>query len=265
MKLWMLFLPIFLLLVEGSSSYASNSFDFYYNQQRPGGDYTNYDVRDVDECARECERDRRCQAFDFDTYNRRCWLKDRVPEVSKNRDIISGVRRGGGHDEDGGKRLPRNIAGLRIQKNIKLFGGDYQNFTVDNVQECAQACARDDRCRSFNYGKERRDCWLKNNVPHSEHNDTVISGVKDGHHSNNEHQTGNNRVGNMRLERNVKRNGGDYTNFTVANVRECARACDRDNKCRSFNYGKERRDCWLKHSTPKGVPNNTVISGVKEH
>lgn len=263
MKLRIFFSAILLLLVAGSSSYANNNFDFYYNEQRPGGDYTNYDVRDVDECARECERDRRCRAFDFDTYNRRCWLKDRVPEPSNNRDIISGVRKGGGHG-DGGGRVPANISGLRIQNNSKLNGGDYTNFIVNNVQECAQACARDDRCRSFNYGKERRDCWLKHKVPQSEHNNTVISGIKDRHRDGNNYQAQNNRVGSMRLERNVKRNGGDYTNFTVANVEECARACDRDNKCRSFNYGKERRDCWLKHNNPRGVPNNTVISGVKE-
>jgi len=61
----------------------------------------------------------------------------------------------------GGGRVPANIAGLRIQKNIKLNGADYQNITVNNVQECA----RDSHCRSFNYGKERRDCWLKNNIP----------------------------------------------------------------------------------------------------
>jgi hypothetical protein len=62
---------------------------------------------------------------------------------------------------------------------------------------------------------------------------------------------------------NVKRNGGDYTNFTVSSVDECARACSRDHRCQSFNYGTEKRDCWLKNNVPGGVPDNTVISGVK--
>lgn len=262
MNLRICFSAMLILLMFGSSGQANNNFDFYYNQQRPGGDYTNYDVRDVDECARECERDRRCQAFDFDTYNKRCWLKDRVPDASNNRDIISGVRKGGGHNSSGG-RPPANIAGLKIQDNVKINGGDYQNFTVNNVQECAQACARDNTCTAFNYGKEQRDCWLKNSVPQTENNNTVISGVKDGHRGGNNQQAQNNRVGNMQLEPNVKRNGGDYKNFTVANVQECAQACNRDSQCRSFNYGKEQRDCWLKNSNPKGEPNNTVISGFK--
>ncbi len=67
----------------------------------------------------------------------------------------------------------------------------------------------------------------------------------------------------IQLFENVKRNGGDYTSFTVANVEECARACSRDHRCESFNYGKEKHDCWLKNNVPSGVPNNTVISGVK--
>ncbi len=67
----------------------------------------------------------------------------------------------------------------------------------------------------------------------------------------------------IQLFPNVKRNGGDYTNFTVGSVEECARACSKDHRCESFNYGKEKRDCWLKNNVPGGEPNNTVISGVK--
>jgi hypothetical protein len=67
----------------------------------------------------------------------------------------------------------------------------------------------------------------------------------------------------MQIFHNVKRNGGDYTSFTVSSVEECARACSRDHRCWSFNYGTEKRDCWLKNNVPDGVPNNTVISGVK--
>jgi len=72
-----------------------------------------------------------------------------------------------------------------------------------------------------------------------------------------------NEIAGMQIFDNVKRNGGDYTNFTVANVEECAKACAGDNQCRSFNYGKEKRDCWLKNNVPAGTPNNTVISGIK--
>ncbi len=73
---------------------------------------------------------------------------------------------------------PNVIAGMQIFPNVKRFGGDYTHFTVRDVGECAVACSRDFRCVSFNFGIQRRDCWLKNNVPPGVPNNTVISGVK---------------------------------------------------------------------------------------
>jgi hypothetical protein len=105
---------------------------------------------------------------------------------------------------------------------------------------------------------------MKNTVPNGVQNKTVISGVKEGASSGQSHQQLPAEVDGMRLENNTKRNGGDYTKFIVGNVEECARACSRDNNCRSFNFGKEHRDCWLKRGVPKGFHNNTVISGVKK-
>ena len=70
------------------------------------------------------------------------------------------------------------IAGMQIFYNVKRNGGDYNHFTVDTLEQCAEACSIEDRCRSFNFGIERRDCWLKNNVPGGVPNNTVISGVK---------------------------------------------------------------------------------------
>ncbi len=92
MKLRTLLLPIFLLLVAGSSSYANNNFHFYYNQQRPGGEYANYDARDVDPCASECERDNRCQSFNYGNERRDCWLKHNTHPGVPNDTLISGVK-----------------------------------------------------------------------------------------------------------------------------------------------------------------------------
>lgn len=256
------FFVIMFVLLTAITAYANNNFQFHYNEQRPGGDYTSFDVSNVDECAMECERDRRCQAFDFDTYEQQCFLKDRVPKSTHNRDVISGVKHQSGNKN---QRVPKKIAGLHIENNTKRNGGDYTNFVVGNVEECAQACSRDNKCQSFNYGKKRRDCWLKSNVPNGTQNDTVISGVKAQHASGkSDKKRQGYMVGSVRLEPNTKRNGGDYKNFTVGTLEECARACDKDNRCQSFNYGKKHRDCWLKHGVPNGFHNDTVVSGVKE-
>ncbi len=73
-----------------------------------------------------------------------------------------------------------------------------------------------------------------------------------------------NEIAGMQIYYNVERNGGDYNHFTVDTLEQCAEACSVENNCQSFNFGVERRDCWLKNNVPAGVPNNTVISGVRK-
>lgn len=163
--------------------------------QRAYGDYTSYSALNAKQCASDCADDYRCQAFDFNRYDKTCWLKDRVTPAKRNRDVISGVKtkgygnrhhdnrydnRYGNSRNNGGKNNTQQdqVAGMQLYPNVKRNGGDYKTFTVNNVQECARACAGDKHCQSFNYGKQRRDCWLKNFVPNGISNNTVISGVK---------------------------------------------------------------------------------------
>lgn len=150
-----------------------------------------------------------------------------------------------------------------VENDTKRKGGDYKTLTVRNVKECARACANDQTCQSFNYVREHRDCWLKYDVPDGVYSYDIVSGYKVNSQDSSDDEWTTGEVAGVRLYDNVKRNGGDYNNFTVKNVNECAMACANDKKCRSFNYGKKHKDCWLKHSVPKGVRNKTVISGVK--
>ena len=280
----MLFFGSLAACAQGTpQSYRNIHFD--YNTQRSGGDYTHFQTNNFESCAEACFNDSRCRAMDFNITNNSCRLKDRVPSPRPSRIIASGVKQGdynsGGDDPypPGGyypnpPNRPDDVGGMEITRNMKRNGGDYTNFTVGSMKECARACGRDNNCQSFNYGKQRKDCWLKNTIPAGVRNNTVISGIKRG--ENNDGYFPNppggyypdrpnrpDNVDGMEITRNIKRNGGDYTNFTVRNMKECARACSRDNNCRSFNYGKQKRDCWLKNNIPSGVPNNTVISGIK--
>ena len=92
MIVWIFFSAIFIILVTGSSSYTNNNFNFYYNEQRPGGDYTNYDVWDADECAWECERDNKCRSFNYGKERRDCLLKHYNPRGVPNNTVISEVK-----------------------------------------------------------------------------------------------------------------------------------------------------------------------------
>jgi hypothetical protein len=85
---------ILLLLVTAAPGCAKQNLDMSYNVHRPGGDYTNFQVPDVDGCARACRHDDRCAAFDYVSSYHQCWLKDRVPRARPARDVISGVKSG---------------------------------------------------------------------------------------------------------------------------------------------------------------------------
>ena len=70
------------------------------------------------------------------------------------------------------------IAGVTIFRNVLRNGTDYKSFSSGNVKRCAEACADDHRCKAFNFGKKSKNCHLKDNVPNGDHNNGVISGVK---------------------------------------------------------------------------------------
>ena len=82
------------------------------------------------------------------------------------------------HSDNRGNYSKEVIAGMTIYRNVKRSGADYRNFNSGNVKRCAEACADDRRCKAFNFGKEHKDCHLKDNVPNGNHNTTVVSGVK---------------------------------------------------------------------------------------
>ena len=276
-----LFISLTACARENGQSY-NNNIHIDYKTQRKGGDYTHFRTQTFEYCIEECANDRRCQSFDFNITNNSCWLKDRIPPSRPSEVIASGVKQ---RDYDAGGAnppyppadyypdRPEKVNGVLITRNIKRNGGDYTNFTVRNMKECARACARDYNCQSFNYGKQKRDCWLKNNVPSGFSNNTVISGYKDNRDSDGYRPPppGDyyppkqpDSIAGLEITRNIKRDGGDYTNFTVRNMKECARACSRDYNCQSFNFGKQRKDCWLKNTVPAGFSDNTVISGFKK-
>lgn len=72
------------------SSYDDLTQDWGVN--RPGSDYTDFRADDVRDCQDACRRDRRCRAYAFNTRDRVCYLKDRVPQSERKSDVVSGVK-----------------------------------------------------------------------------------------------------------------------------------------------------------------------------
>lgn len=143
---------------------------------RAGSDYDNFDLPKADPnlCADACEKDRKCRAYTYvkpgvQGNNARCWLKDSVPSASRSNCCVSGVKN---------SPLPQEF-------NANLPGSDYDNFDLSSADPslCADACAKDSRCKAYTYVKpgyqgNNARCWLKDSVPRKTTDDCCVSGVK---------------------------------------------------------------------------------------
>ena len=236
------------------------------NTQRRGKTYKSSIVKNARACVKLCAADSSCKSFNYAKDSQECRLKETIPRARYNANIISGYKPQPSSEDVRTDALPARIQidGLSVENNTRRYGTNYAKFTVNNVEDCARSCARGRMCKSFNYFKEQRICVLKETIPERVSDTGTISGYKPG--TGRKKAIGTTvpyRVAGITLENNVKRSGGDYRNFTVKNVEECAIACANDKRCRSINYGKKNRDCWLKKTTPQGVYNQSVISGIK--
>jgi hypothetical protein len=169
---------VFVATVAGGPppAYAQGGFD------RPGGDYTHFDVRSGDPavCAARCEREARCRAWSF-SYpgpgggDAICWLKGQVTSRKENSCCVSGVR-GAGVIE------PRNDG---IEWGIDRIGGDLRNFDVAadaTGAVCKAACEAEGRCRAWTYLRPGYEgpvarCYLKARLTLPRKRPCCMSGV----------------------------------------------------------------------------------------
>ena len=143
---------------------------------QPGSDYDNFTASSAPVCRNSCAGDSRCQAWTwvkpgFQGPAARCWLKHRLPKLVKNSCCNSGSR------ENISKR------DVKAEDRTDRPGLDYKNFDTDSWNTCESACANEQRCAAWAYGRPgyqgpRGHCWLKTRVPHPVENQKTISGVK---------------------------------------------------------------------------------------
>jgi len=175
-RLRILFVCLAALAAGGAPAYAQVGYD------RPGGDYTNFPVRNGDPalCAARCEREGRCRAWSFSypgttAPTATCWLKQQVTQRVEDTCCVSGVK--------GAAVLePKNG---QIEFSIDRYGGDYRNMEVTadpTGAVCEAACKGEDRCRAWTYvrpgylGTSAR-CFLKEKLTKPRRKPCCVSGV----------------------------------------------------------------------------------------
>ena len=152
------------------------------NYDRPGGDYTNFNVRPADPalCAARCDREGRCRAWAFryptaENANGICWLKSSVPPRIESPCCASGVR---------GAGVIEPLSGV-VEFSIDRLGGDYRHFELPSDptgKSCLAACEADNKCRAWTYvrpgyGTPTARCFLKDKIKPPRRRPYAISGV----------------------------------------------------------------------------------------
>jgi hypothetical protein len=119
-------------------------------------------------------------------------------------------------------------------------GGDYETFAVDNTDACRLAC-REPLCRTWTWLAGR--CHLKRIIPTWQPNANATTGLNA------------NRWGSgYDPPRGWDRPGGDYRASTVTNLADCARACAKDEVCRTFTAEAVSRGYWCILKNTQAAP-----------
>lgn len=158
------------------------------NVNLPGGDYKSIDMATGDpaRCMVVCEKEKRCVAWTLvkpETSGGMgfCWLKDSVPEATREACCISGLKGAG----SGGTAGTTAGSRYRAEMDINRFGEDYRDFIPSraDAELCAEACAKDGRCRAWTWVKAELEgpnghCWLKSPAPGPTADSCCVSGLK---------------------------------------------------------------------------------------
>jgi hypothetical protein len=121
-----------------------------------GFDYRT--IRDVTlaMCQMNCEADRVCRAYTFNTRYNVCFLKSDAIVLVENENAV------GGFDAD----LTDDVvdSGLVVISDSDSPGSDYQRLRDTDFVGCTLACGVDLSCQAFAFVRRTGDCWLKDSI-----------------------------------------------------------------------------------------------------
>ncbi len=176
---------------------AAGNSGFEYQVDRPGSDYSSFDIPTIylDESAQKCDaacrREGKCRAWTLINSGllkptARCWLKDNVPMPVRATLAISGVVRPLGASPISAapampSAAPRNPL---FEYDTDRQGSDYLSFDlpVENPELCFARCRDDNQCQAWTYVKPgvqgpSARCWLKKQTPNPAPHNCCISGT----------------------------------------------------------------------------------------
>lgn len=133
-------------------------------------------------------------------------------------------------------------------------GGDYRNLPARDLDECQDACAREDRCRAYTFNTQDHRCYLKDSERPMIRRSDAVTGVKRG---------GSGRAG-LSERQGYNLEGGDYSRVYLDSLGQCQDACSSDRQCLAYTYNQRDRMCYLKDRVTQYTPRRDTVSGEKE-
>jgi hypothetical protein len=149
-----------------------------------GGHYTSFPARGgLRECQDGCRRDRRCIGYTYDLRGGTCYLKDRVGRAERDRDKVSGFKRGYGPGNPNPYPPPGgpgggNLPNVTEREGYDYKGGDYTSFRARGLRDCQFQCRRDSRCRAYTFSNSSGMCYLKDRIGDFKRDGDKVTGVK---------------------------------------------------------------------------------------
>lgn len=145
-----------------------------------------------------------------------------------------------------------------IHANRDLHGGDYDSFRNVDLDQCADRCRADARCRAYTYNTWEKVCFVKSSLSALRIEPRGVTGV-----------SASEKVGDDKrppvIQRSRSRHfpGVPYRQVLAPAYEGCAKACLDDAACLGFNYSKADRSCGLMASLDKPVSGAAADLGIK--
>lgn len=127
----------------------------YDNFDLPLGDARTLKNVGLSQCQAVCKADGGCQGFSYDKWNKWCFLKSQITELTLDPSATSFVRASL-------KKTQQSKLAIRIETLVsKTFSGrPLRNEILGSAEECQKACEQDRTCLGFSYAAAGKNCRL---------------------------------------------------------------------------------------------------------
>lgn len=135
---------------------AARTFDRYVNYDIFGFDLDQGTATSLPQCEDFCRGNEQCQAFTFNEWNQKCFLKSGTAELRLEPRATTGLLSGTAHP---GYRNASVV--VEYYRDYIISGNQMGNSRVANSRDqCESMCWDREQCIAFSFSRRQRECRL---------------------------------------------------------------------------------------------------------